>query len=325
MWIGAGVGVGIALIVGVVFIVLFYVANNKIFSGNAENIFKGFIYWVAVLLITYVSYHMLKFYNLEKKWKYKLEKAFKEREAKQKSYRWTVAFLAFSATVREGIEAVLFLTGVSTGESVKSIIIPSIVGAILGFAAGALIFYTGRSIRSMKWFFIIMTALLLMIAAGMVMNGLAAFMAAGWFGPTYPYEWVPWSNRVMWNTMGCCNPDTSEFWSLIRALFGYQPMPTNLFMLYYCLFWFIIATSLVYRWWLGVLTDKDRYKDEAQDVEGAEPAAYNPTFDPEFKKEDAGGSESGSGHSPKHAADGAVPAGEPALAPAPPANDVNLL
>lgn len=142
VWVGAALGVGVALILGVIFIVLFYVANSKIFTGNAENIFKGFIYWIAVLLIVYVSYHMLKFYNLEKKWKYKLEKAFKEREDAQRSYRYTVAFLAFSATVREGTEAVLFLTGVSTGESVKSIIIPSIVGAILGFLAGVLIFYT---------------------------------------------------------------------------------------------------------------------------------------------------------------------------------------
>lgn len=80
VWIGAAAGVGVAIVVGVIFIVLFYVANNSIFTGNAENLFKGFIFYIAVLLIVYVSFHMLKFYNLEKKWKYKLEQAFKERE-----------------------------------------------------------------------------------------------------------------------------------------------------------------------------------------------------------------------------------------------------
>lgn len=181
VWIGAAAGVGVALIVGVVFIVLFYVANNSIFTGNAENLFKGFIFYIAVLLIVYVSFHMLKFYNLEKKWRYKLEQAFKEREVgagagleggacmlgvswsaptpprtessipvcapaitqgMKKSYRYTVAFLAFSATVREGIESVLFLTGVSGGQGITSVIIPGIVGAILGLIAGCIIFYT---------------------------------------------------------------------------------------------------------------------------------------------------------------------------------------
>ena len=41
VWIGAGVGLFIAIILGVVFCVVFYVANNKIFSGDGELIFKG--------------------------------------------------------------------------------------------------------------------------------------------------------------------------------------------------------------------------------------------------------------------------------------------
>ena len=41
VWIGAGVGLLIAIILGVIFCVVFYVANNKIFSGDGELIFKG--------------------------------------------------------------------------------------------------------------------------------------------------------------------------------------------------------------------------------------------------------------------------------------------
>ena len=50
--------------------------------------------------------------------------------------------LAGSATLREGVEAVLFLTGVSQGEGVKSLIIPGIVGLILGILVGVVIFYS---------------------------------------------------------------------------------------------------------------------------------------------------------------------------------------
>jgi hypothetical protein len=41
VWLGALAGIVISIILGVVFVVVFYVANNKIFSGNGELIFKG--------------------------------------------------------------------------------------------------------------------------------------------------------------------------------------------------------------------------------------------------------------------------------------------
>ena len=63
-------------------------------------------------------------------------------QAAAKSYKWSVLLLALSATLREGIESVLFLTGVSQGDGIKSIIIPGIVGIILGLGLGMAIFYT---------------------------------------------------------------------------------------------------------------------------------------------------------------------------------------
>jgi hypothetical protein len=64
--------------------------------------------------------------------------------------------------------------------------------------------------------------MLLLIAAGMVINGTGLYQQAGLFGIMYPYEWRPWSNRVLWDTSGCCNMYTNKFWELMRALFGYQ-------------------------------------------------------------------------------------------------------
>ena len=59
-----------------------------------------------------------------------------------RSYRWSVLLVAGSATLREGLESVLFLTGVSQGVGVKSIVIPGILGVVLGLALGFAIFYT---------------------------------------------------------------------------------------------------------------------------------------------------------------------------------------
>lgn len=47
----------------------------QIFTGNSQSIFKGVVSWIASLLITVVAFHMLKFYNVERKWRRKLEGA----------------------------------------------------------------------------------------------------------------------------------------------------------------------------------------------------------------------------------------------------------
>jgi hypothetical protein len=47
---------------------------------------------------------------------------------------------------------------------------------------------SGRSIRSLRWFFVFSCGLLLFIAAGLVSSGVVFFTSAGLFGTTYPYE-----------------------------------------------------------------------------------------------------------------------------------------
>ncbi len=55
---------------------------------------------------------------------------------------WQVFLLAFSTTLREGIESVIFLTGVSAGIDPRSIPIAGIVGILLGLAVGIILYYT---------------------------------------------------------------------------------------------------------------------------------------------------------------------------------------
>lgn len=260
VWIGALVGVGISLIFSIVMIIIFYVANTKLFSSQASMIFKGCICYIACILITMVSFFMLNFYGLERKWRRKLQEAFdKDQSAKDKetkNMKWSMLLLSGSATLREGVEAMLFLTGTSAGLSVKSVIIPGIVGIVAGSLLGVIVYYTGHTIKSLKWFFIASAALLLLIAAGMVINGTLFFSYAGLFGIMFPYELRPWSNRIVWNAIDCCNPNTNQGWALLRALFGWSAAPTNLSVLYYGLYWAVTLPLLAWKAYHGTLTDK---------------------------------------------------------------------
>jgi high-affinity iron transporter len=255
IWFGAIAGVAVSLILGIIFVSVFYLANTKLLDDKASAIFKGCICWVAALLITVVSFAMLKFYNLERKWKRKLEDAF-SRNVQAHSYRWSMFLLAGSATLREGIESVLFLTGVSAGASVKSVILPGLVGIALGALCGIALYYSGRSIQSLKWFFIVSALLLLFISAGMVINGTMFFQIAGLFGTMFPYEWRPWANRVLWDVTSCCDPNTNQGWAMMRALFGWQGQQLNLQFLYFMMYWALTLTLLYWKYHTGTLTDR---------------------------------------------------------------------
>jgi high-affinity iron transporter len=136
------------------------------------------------------------------------------------------------------------------------VIIPGIVGIIAGSLLGVLVYYSGHSIKSLKWFFIVSAGLLMFIAAGMVINGTAFFTGAKLFGIVYPYEWRPWSNLIVWDATGCCNPNTNQGWALLRALFGWQADPTNLGVLYWGLYWVVTIPLLGWKAYNGTLTDK---------------------------------------------------------------------
>jgi hypothetical protein len=47
---------------------------------------------------------------------------------------------------------------------------------------------SGRSIKSLKWFFVVSCGLLVFIAAGLVASGVNFFTYAGMFGTLFPYE-----------------------------------------------------------------------------------------------------------------------------------------
>lgn len=75
VWAGALLGCGIALIIGVVFIIVFYVAGNAVFSGDGKVIFESCLTLLASWLITLLGFAMLKIQGYEQKWENKLQRA----------------------------------------------------------------------------------------------------------------------------------------------------------------------------------------------------------------------------------------------------------
>lgn len=69
---------GVSVLVGVIFIIIFYVTKNSVFQGKGKAIFKGYVNLLASFLIALLGFAMLRFMNYEAKWERKLREAHQE-------------------------------------------------------------------------------------------------------------------------------------------------------------------------------------------------------------------------------------------------------
>ena len=87
---------------------------------------------------------MLKLDRARAKWSIKLQRAFDKSRSKSerggRAGRWILFVLPFITVLREGLEAVVFVGGVSLGQSARSIPLAAVVGIICGLVCGFIIY-----------------------------------------------------------------------------------------------------------------------------------------------------------------------------------------
>jgi len=82
---------------------------------------------------------MLRISSLHQKWKLKIAKIMEQRQVRGiagKSRKYAMFLLPFITVLREGLEAVVFVGGVSLTEPATSFPIAVIVGIVCGIAVG---------------------------------------------------------------------------------------------------------------------------------------------------------------------------------------------
>ncbi|NHJ46357.1 MAG: hypothetical protein FK733_01090 [Asgard group archaeon] len=181
-----------------------------------EAIIEGFAMIIAAMILTWVIIWMLR---TSKDIKGKLEDRIELTISKEK--RFGLIALAFITVAREGIETVLFMTGVIAAESnVWAIIWSSIAGIAVSVVIGIALFWSGQKIN-LKYFFNITSILLIIFAAGLFTHGIHELQELGWFGSEEFFL-----QRIVWDTSAFLNDKTTELGKFLRAMFGYQDKPT---------------------------------------------------------------------------------------------------
>nr|ABE60665.1 Ftr1 protein [Phanerodontia chrysosporium] len=275
IFLGSFLGLLIALAVGAAFIAVWFTKASDLWS-KSEELWEGIFELIACIMIFVMGVTMLKMDRAKAKWRVKLQRAFEGKHVDKgaKSGKWVLFILPLITVLREGMEAVIFVGGVSLGQPATSIPIAAIVGLVCGLVCGFLI-YTFASRTTLTVFLIAMTNFILLIGAGLFSRAIGSFQeqrfntllgadvddagAAGDGPGSYDVRGNVWH-------LDCCNPDNnfdSQGWSIFNAIFGWTNSATIGTILGYVFYWLAAMVVLVYM----------KYKEGRTKLFGMESAA----------------------------------------------------
>jgi high-affinity iron transporter len=273
VWLGALSGVGICLIIGGAFIGVFYGLGKDIWA-KSEDLWEGIFYLLAAIIITIMGLALLRINKTKQKWKVKIAKALAEKSKGHKPQSWlgdlgrryVMFILPFVTTLREGVEAVVFVGGVSLSLPADAFPIPVITGILAGLTCGYLI-YRGGNVMSIQIFLIASTCVLYLIAAGMFSKAVwslqfrafaqkvGADVAEEGSGPG-SYD----ISETVWH-VNCCNPEIDNGFDIFQAILGWQNTGTYGSVISYNIYWIAIMAAiscLLYEERTGSLPFKDK-------------------------------------------------------------------
>ncbi|KAI9838074.1 MAG: hypothetical protein M1819_006229 [Sarea resinae] len=241
----------------------FYGLGKDHFS-NTEDIWEGSFGLIASLVISMMGAALLRVSKLQDKWRVKLAKAL---EAKEKSKftqgrigarlklwaeKYAMFLLPFITVLREGLEAVVFIGGVSLGLPATAFPLAVVCGLLAGFAIGFLI-YKGGNHAPIQVFLIVSTCFLYLVAAGLFSKAIWYFENHAWSsltgGDASETGSGPGSYDIrqsVWH-VNCCNAEVNGGggWGIFNAILGWENSATYGTVIGYNLYWVVIMLGFL--------------------------------------------------------------------------------
>jgi len=228
VWIGVSAAIGISLALGTI---LLFVDDSL--SERAAEAFAGITSLMAVALITWMIFWMASHARHIKSHLHgEVDKALEASAA-------ALAFVAFLAVIREGLETVLFLfAGIqSSGETAAPLI-----GAVLGLATSVILgvlMYRGAVKLNLGALFKWTGAALVIVAAGVLRYGVHEFQELGW---------LPGADNNAIDVSQTIAPD-SVLGTLIKGIVNVTPTMSWLEVVIWLAY--VIPTLMLFFWVIG--------------------------------------------------------------------------
>jgi len=214
-------GVGAALVLAGGGGVIAYHTVKQYDGSRAQTIFETCTYLLAAAVLTYMTFWMRAHARgLSADLRARTDAAISGKA------RTGMALLAFQAVGREGLETVVFTLAILFSSSHAGGALP---GALLGLAIALVIAFViyrlGHRVNLGK-FFSVIGALLMVFAAGLLVDAVQNLQQLGW---------LPLATHPLWHTGNILNEDTAVG-DLAHSFFGYADSPTALQAIVYALY-----------------------------------------------------------------------------------------
>ncbi|KAK4167341.1 iron permease FTR1/Fip1/EfeU [Cladorrhinum sp. PSN259] len=264
VWLGTALGILLSLIVGAALIAVFYTLGTNHWETSELN-YEGSFALIASIIITIVGFALLRIGKMQEKWRNKIVAALENRETKHSGglkgglKRWMEKYamfaLPFVTVLREGIEAIVFIAGVTFSAPATSVPLAVVVGIAVGVLVGWGLYKSGSTTK-LKVFLVFSTCLLYLVAAGLFSRAVWSFEQQKWNivvgGDAAEVGEGPGSYDIdssVWH-VNCCSPSFNggNGWGFLNAIFGWTNSATYGSVISYNLYWlFVIAGFLVMR------------------------------------------------------------------------------
>lgn len=163
--------------------------------------------------------------------------------------KYSLVILPFITTLREGLEAVVFVGGIGVNQPATSFPLAVLAGALVGIGVGVAM-YKGGNKMSLQVFLIASSCFLYLVAAGLMSKGVWFFELESFVEKcgqdTSETGSGPGSydvSNTLWH-VNCCNGLTDGGWMLLNALFGWSNTATYGSVSSYVIFWMAIILLL---------------------------------------------------------------------------------
>lgn len=277
IWVGGLLGLVCCLVLGSAILAVFYVAGSDLWAVT-EHYWEGAFSILASIIISVMGVKILRVNKMQQKWKTKLaaiihksdylNKAIRQTKNRRSitegfsvwSEKYSMFILPFVTTLREGMEAIVFIGGIGINEdtSIVAIVNSTVLAIILGAAIGILLYRSGNTL-SLQWFLIVSTSFLYIVAAGLFSKGVWNFELQRFIDNCDGFDVSetghgPGSYDIatsVWH-VNCCNGEIQEdgaFWMVATAIFGWTNSATYGSVISYNLYWIVVIaafSSLVY-------------------------------------------------------------------------------
>ncbi|KAK9466829.1 iron permease FTR1 family-domain-containing protein [Lipomyces arxii] len=278
VWVGSAAGFAICLFLGSGCILAWYLLGEDVWAAS-EDIWEGVFCLIAGIIISLMGQAMLRLSKMKDKWRVKIAKALAKHEGKQTvgsfSSRYAMAILPFVTVLRESIEAVVFMGGVSLSAPPSAFPLSVIAGIGCGTSVGYFIYSGGNHMR-IQIFLIISTCFLYLVAAGLMSRSVWYFENYHWSqlvgGDVAEVGSGPGSYDIrqsVWH-VNCCNPLRDGGWMIFQAFLGWQNSATYGSVFMYNLYWICVMVGMVllkFREDHGYLPLLKKYQKPSTDID----------------------------------------------------------